>query len=134
MTLTKGEQTENVSATLSEKVTLSNPVFLFEFTSDTTKKSNTCIAEDVSIAGVARDRSNLFDITEGVDDRLNSSLILFNAGRYHYIIREQTSTTNLNPALSGKILERGTMELLDSQVSPFLQNEISVTYTAHEPT
>lgn len=107
---------------------------MFEFISDSTLTSNTCICQDVSVVGDARTRSNLFNITEGVDDRLNSSLILFNEGRYHYIVREQESTTNLDPDLSGAIVERGNLLLLDTETSQYIQHEINVTYTVHEPT
>ena len=131
--LKKGEETENVALTLTEKTTISSPSYLFEFTSDSTKQANTCICADLSIEGAQRDRANLFNITEGVDDRLNSSLILFNAGRYHYTIREQESTTNLDPDLSGDIIERGIMLLADFETSQYLQHEINVIYTVHEP-
>lgn len=133
MKLKKGTTNQNVALTLKEKTTLSDPVYLFEFVSDSTKTSNTCICADVSVVGDARDRSNLFDITEGVDDRLNSSLILFNVGRYHYFIREQVSTTNLDTALSGAIVERGIMLLLDTETSQYVQHTPTVTYTVHEP-
>lgn len=134
MKLKKGATTENVAISLEEKTTISNPYYLFEFTSDSTLTSNTCICADVSVAGAARDRSNLFDITEGVDDRTNSSLILFNEGRYHYTVREQASATNLDPDLSGDIVERGIMILLaDPQTSSYIEHEINVTYTVHEP-
>ena len=76
---------------------------------------------------------NLFNITEGTDDRLNSSLILFNAGRYHYIIRQQTSTTNLDTSLSGNIVERGIMLLADFETSQYIQHENKITYKVHEP-
>ena len=133
MKLKKGILNENVALTLAEKTTISDPVYLFEFISDSTNTSNTCICQDVSVDGSARTRSNLFDITEGIDDRLNSSLILFNEGRYHYIVREQVSATNLDVSLSGAIVERGNLLLLDSETSQYIQHEINVTYTVHEP-
>ncbi|MAF36273.1 hypothetical protein CL622_04105 [archaeon] len=58
---------------------------------------------------------------------------MFNAGRYHYTIREQESTTNLDPDLSGDIIERGIMLLADFETSQYLQHEINVIYTVHEP-
>lgn len=131
--LKKGETTENVVLTLTEKTTITNPNYLFEFTNDSTKQSNTCICADLSAAGAARERANIFNITEGVDDRLNSSLVLFNAGRYHYTIREQESSTNLDPDLSGDIVERGIMLLADFETSQYIEHEINVTYTVHEP-
>ena len=131
--LKKGETTENVVLTLTEKTTISNPNYLFEFTSDSTKQSNTCICSDLSTPGAARERANIFNITEGVDDRENGSLILFNAGRYHYTIREQSSSTNLDPDLSGDIVERGIMLLADFDTTQYIQHETNVTYIVHEP-
>ncbi len=130
--LKKGEQKE-VLLTLKEKTTLNDPVYLFEFISKTTKISNTCIAVDKSISGVARDRANIFDITEGTDDRLNGELILTNPGTYQYVIREQTSLTNLDTALSGAIVERGPMLLVDSESSNYITHDIEITYVIHEP-
>ena len=65
MKLKKSQLNQNVSLTLKEKTTISSPIYLFEFISDSTKQSNTCICQDVSTVGAARDRSNLFNITEG---------------------------------------------------------------------
>jgi hypothetical protein len=133
MKLNKGAITQNVALSLKEKTTLASPIYLFEFISDSTSTSNTCICQDVSEVGAKRNRANLFNITEGVDDRLNSSLILFNEGRYRYIVREQVSTTNLDIDLSGAIVQRGIMVLLSTAVSPYIEHEINVTYTVHEP-
>jgi hypothetical protein len=134
MKLTKGATTENVALSLKEKTTIAEPIYLFEFQSDQTKTSNTCICQDVSIFGAARNRSNLFNITEGVDDRLNSSLILFNEGRYNYIVREQESPTNLDPELSGAIVQRGIMVLLASpESSNFIEHDLTIQYVVNEP-
>jgi hypothetical protein len=133
MKLNKGAITTNVALSLKEKTTISNPIYLFEFTNDTTGQSNTCICQDISIVGVQRDRSNLFNITEGTNNRLNSMLILFNEGRYRYVIRQQVSSTNLDPALSGDIVERGIMVLLSTAANPYTEHEIELTYISHEP-
>ena len=119
--------------TLKEKTTINDPVYLFEFISDTTRVSNTCISTDISISGSARDRANIFLITEGVDDRENGSLILTNPGSYRYLVREQTSATNLDITLSGAIVERGKMLLVDSESSNYITHDIEITYVIHEP-
>jgi hypothetical protein len=134
MKLTKGATAENVALSLKEKTTIVTPIYLFEFQSDQTKTSNTCICADISVFGAARNRSNLFNITEGVDDRLNSSLILFNEGRYNYIVREQESTTNLDANLSGAIVQRGIMLLLSSpEISNFIEHDLTIQYKVNEP-
>jgi len=134
--LQKATTNDNVGLTLAEDTTITNPVYLFEWQNDQTKVKYYAICQDVSIAGPARDRSNLFDITLGVDDPLNSSLILGNVGRYHYFIYEQTSTTNLDPALSDNTtpISRGTCNVFDDEVSQYNAHQITITYTAHVPT
>ncbi len=136
MNLQKATTNDNVGLTLAEDTTITNPVYLFEWQNDQTKVKYYAICQDVSIAGPARDRSNLFDITLGVDDPLNSSLILGNVGRYHYFIYEQTSTTNLDPALSDNTtpISRGTCNVFDDEVSQYNAHQITITYTAHVPT
>ena len=136
MNLQKATTNENVGLTLAEDTTIANPVYLFEWQNDQTKVKYYAICQDVSIAGPARERSNLFDITLGVDDPLNSSLILGNVGRYHYFIYEQTSTTNLDPALSDNTtpISRGTCNVFDDEVSQYNAHQITITYTAHVPT
>ena len=136
MNLQKATTNDNVGLTLAEDTTITNPVYLFEWQNDQTKVKYYAICQDVSIAGPARDRSILFDITLGVDDPLNSSLILGNVGRYHYFIYEQTSTTNLDPALSDNTtpISRGTCNVFDDEVSQYNAHQITITYTAHVPT
>ena len=136
MNLQKATTNDNVGLTLAEDTTITNPVYLFEWQNDQTKVRYYAICQDVSIAGPARERSNLFNITLGVDDPLNSSLILGNVGRYHYFIYEQTSTTNLDPALSDNTtpISRGTCNVFDDEVSQYNAHQITITYTAHVPT
>jgi len=105
---------------------------LFEFINNQTKQSYTCICQDLSTP-TQRARFNKFDIVEGVDDRLNSSLILGLAGQYVYNIHQQTSTTNLDPELSEGIVERGYMILegvTDEIV--YISHTPIVNYVAHE--
>jgi len=134
--LQKATTNDNVGLTLAEDTTITNPVYLFEWQNDQTKVKYYAICQDVSLAGPARERSNLFDITLGVDDPLNSSLILGNVGRYHYFIYEQTSTTNLDPSLSDNTtpISRGTCNVFDDEVSQYNAHQITITYTAHVPT
>lgn len=131
--LQKATTNTNIALTLEEKVTLDPVYFLFEFQNDQTKVKYYCICADVSVVGVARDRSNLFDITLGVDDPLNSSIILGNVGRYHVTVFEQSSSSNLDPD-GLTVVHRGTCNVYDTEQSQYIAHEITVTYTAHEPT
>lgn len=129
MQLKKNEANQRIALTLTERTTISNPNYLFEFINNQTKQVYTCICGEVS----ATSKYNLFDITEGVDDRTNSSLILGLAGQYYYNIHQQSSSTNLDPDLAQGIVERGYM-VLEGVVDEirWVSNEINITYVAHE--
>ena len=130
MQLKKNQVNNNIILTLKEKTTLANPVYLFRFESDQTKISYYCICQDLATVE-QQVRANRFDITEGVDDPLNSSLILGLQGRYHFYIYEQESTTNLDPT-GLDIVERGLMTLKGDQLSPYKSYETDVTYKVYE--
>ena len=130
MQLKKNQVNSNITLTLTEKTTISNPVYLFGFESDQTKVSYYCICQDLATTA-QQERYNLFDITEGIDDPLNSSLILGLQGRYHYFIYEQASTTNLDPT-GLTIVERGIMTLKGDQISNYKSYETDVTYKVYE--
>ncbi len=132
MQLTKNQINLNVVLTLTDKTTISNPVYLFEFINNQTKQTYTCICQDLATEA-QKARFNTFDITEGVDDRLNSSLILGLAGQYVYNIHQQTSVTNLDPDLAEGIVERGYMRLTgDSDEVVWFSHTPDINYVAHE--
>ena len=85
--------------TLTEKVTLSSPTFLFKFTNDVTKQSKRFIAADLS---AHTNRYNEFLITEtsGTEILTSGTITLNPTGFWHYEVYEQTSTTNLDETLS----------------------------------
>lgn len=126
--LTRNTVNTNIALTLTEKVTISNPYFLFEFTKDMTDVSYYVIAADTS---TETQRYNLFSITEGGADPTNGNVTLGLEGFYKYNIYEQASSTNLDP--SGlTLVESGKMKLLgDTQT--FTKHSISVDYIAHNP-
>jgi len=95
--------------TLTEKTTVSNVVYLFEFKSDQTKERFFCIIEDTSLHPA---RYNAFTFTEGNDVPLDGELVLGETGFYHYTVYEQTSTTNLDPDNTDGIVELGKMKLI----------------------
>ena len=105
---------------------------MFEFINNQTKQSYTCICQDLATEA-QRARFNKFDITEGVDDRLNSSLILGLAGQYVYNIFQQSSSTNLDPDLAEGIVERGYMILegVTDEIN-YISHTPIVNYVAHE--
>ncbi|MEI7668513.1 MAG: hypothetical protein WCJ33_00320 [Pseudomonadota bacterium] len=99
-----------IICTLTEKVSINNPIYLFEFVSIQNGKKYYCIAPDVS---VANDRYNEFEITEvSSPNPLIAEIYFDNYGFYRYTIYQQHSTTNLNPANALGVLEIGQMKVL----------------------
>ena len=131
MILTKASVNSNVALSLYEKTTLSPVYYLFEFQNDQTKVKYYQIFTDVSVAGSARERSNLFNIEVINSGSGANKIILGNTGLYHYAIYEQSSSSNLDPT-GLTIVERGQMRLIDGESSQYTAHEIEVTYVAHE--
>jgi hypothetical protein len=78
--------TNNIVLTLSEKTTLTNAYYLFEFTSDETKDTRYIIPTDISPNKI---RYNEFEIIEPTN-------ISLTVGTWKYRIFEQLSSTNTN--------------------------------------
>ena len=88
--------------TLTEKVTISNPYFLFVFTNRTTSVETAIILTDVS---THIERYNQFDVTEGTTFSLD-------AGEYEYQVYAQTSSTNTDPSLANELVESGVLKVV----------------------
>ena len=129
MLLKKATTNEKIALTLTEKTTISNAFYLFQLESDQTKDLYYFIGDET----LNSNRINLFTITEGVDDPLNSSIILGNVGFYSYTIYAQTSNTNLDPLLSDEVVETGKCRLIDDELPRFIQHEIATNFKVHEP-
>ena len=96
--------------TLSEKVTLTNPYYLFSFKHQVLMSSVNFIASDVS--GFPT-RFNKFLITEttGTVNLTSGVVSLPETGFYEYTIYEQTSSSNLNVENTTSILEIGMVKV-----------------------
>lgn len=96
--------------TLSEKVTLTNPYYLFSFKHQVLMSSVNFIASDVS--GFPT-RFNKFLITETTGSvNLTSGVVsLPETGFYEYAIYEQTSSSNLNLSNVTGLLEIGMVKV-----------------------
>jgi hypothetical protein len=129
--LQKSTNNTNIALTLYEKTTLSPVYYLFEFQNDQTKVKYYQVFTDVSVAGSARERSNLFNIEVINSGSGANKIILGNTGLYHYTIYEQSSSSNLDPT-GLTIVERGQMRLVDGETSQYVAHEIEITYVAHE--
>ena len=114
--LTKGA-TQYIYLTLTEKELLTNPNYLFIFTSRSTNTSVKFVLLNNADISLFKDRYNKFSLV--VNDYFSLSLI----GQYTYEIYEQTSSSNLNPT-GLNMLESGIMML----------NQASTIYTSYQTT
>ena len=96
--------------TLSEKVTLTNPYYLFSFKHQVLMSSVNFIASDVS--GFPS-RYNKFLITEttGTVNLTSGVVSLPETGFYEYAIYEQTSLSNLDVSNTTGLLEIGMVKV-----------------------
>ena len=96
--------------TLTEKVTLSNPYYLFSFKHQVLMSSVNFIASDVSSFPT---RFNKFLITEttGTVNLTSGIVSLPETGFYEYSIYEQTSSSNLNVDNATGLLEIGMVKV-----------------------
>lgn len=111
MLVLRKNSSNTIRVSLAELSTLSNPVYLIEFISDTSLISTTCIAPDTSSYPA---RYNEFTITEQTSpDGLLAQILLEPVGFFTYNIYEQTSATNLAPNAPGTVLlETGKARVL----------------------
>ena len=97
--------------TLTEKVTIANPYFLFSMKCRQTDAYKNFILTDVS---TAKERYNKFLFDEGATD--NTTL---EVGEHEYRIYAQISSNNLNPSLADELVETGILKVL-----PLLNDEL----------
>jgi hypothetical protein len=99
--ITKGES-KNWYLTLTEKVTIANPKFLFSFIHRVTEVETNVLITDIS---AYTERYNKFAVTEG-------STFTLDCGEYNYFVYAQTSSVNTNPLLADELVEEGLFKLL----------------------
>ena len=122
--------TNSLTFTLTEKSTLSSPIYLFQFRNVTEKVSYYCIMSDISLY---KERYNEFLFTEGTDLPLIGELKLGAGGQYEYFAYEQTSSTNLDPTLASGLVESGLMTL-ERGSTTYAEHTIDQTYKTHQVT
>ncbi|CAB4148435.1 hypothetical protein UFOVP528_2 [uncultured Caudovirales phage] len=118
--ITKGE-TKNWYLTLTEKVTIANPKFLFSFKNRVTEFETNVLLTDIS---AYIDRYNKFAVTEGTTFDLD-------CGEYNYFVYAQTSTTNTNPLLADELVEEGLFKLLLGTITT-TEYEVDLTEKIYE--
>lgn len=95
--------------TLTEKVTIATPNYLFRFTHVLTKDVVAFVKLFADDESVFQSRYNTFTINPAV------VFAGYQPGEWHYSVYEQVSASNTNYALSGTLLENGKM-ILDRAV------------------
>lgn len=96
-----------VALTLTEKQTISNPDYLFEFINDITGTIKIFSATDIS---TATSRYNYFNIIDNViENEYNATMNFTPVGYWKYTIyeMEKTSPVDLNPSNALSVLETG---------------------------
>ena len=119
-----------VALTLTEKTTLSNAKYLFEFINNQTQQKTYCIAADTSLYP---ERYNLFVITVKTSpNNLVGEILLTLGDEYSYNVYEQASTTNLDPTGLTKV-EDGMMTYDKTLVEREEFETAFTTRKAYEP-
>lgn len=98
--------TNTVVLTLSEKTTITNPYYLFEFTSDQTNEVKYIIPTDISVNKI---RYNEFEIIEPTN-------ISLTVGTYKYRIFEQNNNSNYDTNGLNEV-ENGRVDVIGSTTS-----------------
>lgn len=113
--------------TLTEKVTLAVPTFLFKFTNDITRESVLFISTNLSNY---TDRYDKFLITEtsGTINASSGVIELDPTGFWKYEIFEQASTTNLLESLTGAMVENGKVKVIGTETVRNVYNPTSKKY------
>lgn len=111
--------------TLTEKVTIDTPYYLFVFTHVTTKDQVKFIKSEADDESDYPDRYNQFTINAATvfDDR--------QPGEWHYKVYQQESAVNLDPALAGIILEEGKLLLDRATEFEYTQYEQTASYKVY---
>ena len=110
-------QSNTIYVTANEKVTLTNPVFLFVFFSQMTKETVSFILANESLH---TSRYDQFTFTEGGSKTLA-------VGKHYYTIYAQESADNTDPDLADEEVERGIATVYTTE-NTFVSNTITQTY------
>lgn len=99
---------------LAERTTLTPVYYLFVFTNTQNNTVLTFTCTDISVNKL---RYNEFEIEETQsEDRLTGKITLDLTGSYTYEIYEQSSSTNLDLASTGNLVEIGKIDVKGAEV------------------
>jgi hypothetical protein len=111
--------------TLTELVSLTTPYYLFVFTHVTTKDQVKFIKAEIDDESDYPQRYNQFTI--------NAATVFTGKqpGEWHYKVYEQAGAVNLDPALSGAVLEYGKLYLDRAVDFAYTQYDSATSYKVY---
>lgn len=117
--------------TLTERVTLPVPYFLFEFRSDVTNVPVRFIAANTSLY---TERYDSFVITEtsGSNILTSGTITLNPTGQWTYKVWEQLSSTNLDPNNTVTLLETGILKVVGDSEAFYSNSDVDNTFYVDE--
>lgn len=114
-------QNKDVVVTLTEKVTLTNPFYLFVFTHETTKQVISFVKSSSDDLSGYQNRFNKFTFQ-------SSLFATAPVGKYIYQVYEQTDAHNLDINLTTSMIENGKMDLNKAVGFAFTQYGAATNY------
>lgn len=119
-----------VVLTLTEKITINNPYYLFEFINNQTQQKYYCISADLSLYPDRYNKFNLIVVT-GTPDSIDGEINIPLGDEYTYNVYEQSNNTNLDP--TGLTVVENGMMTYDKTLATRIENESTLTRKAYEP-
>jgi hypothetical protein len=119
-----------VVLTLSEKITISSPNFLFEFINNQTQIKYYCISADLSLYPERYNKFNII-VKTTTPSPLVGEIQIPLGDEYTYNVYEQVSSTNLVPT-GLNVVENGLMTY-DKVITSRVEQESTLTRKAYEP-
>jgi hypothetical protein len=119
-----------VVLTLSEKISIPSPYYLFEFINNQTQIKYYCISSDLSLYPERYNKFNII-VKTTTPSPLVGEIQIPLGDEYTYNVYEQSNNTNLNP--SGlNVVENGLMTY-DKIITSRVEQESTLTRKAYEP-
>jgi len=123
--------TEPFRVTVTEKVSISNPYFLFVFTNDITKGQVVFLQTNISNHTQRYDEFMLTE-TSGTINASSGTVEFLPLGSWTYEVFEQASPTNLDPTLTGNRVESGMAKVIGTNETYSRYTGQDITYKVHE--
>jgi hypothetical protein len=119
-----------VVLTLSEKISIPSPYYLFEFINNQTQIKYYCISSDLSLYPERYNKFNII-VKTTTPSPLVGEIQIPLGDEYTYNVYEQSNNTNLNPT-GLNVVENGLMTY-DKIITSRVELESTLTRKAYEP-